>query len=179
MDDAPLWDRALSGDAEAFGALFDRHRDRVYRHAWRLVDRPADAEDVTAVAFLELWRRRRDVRVVAGQVLPWLLVTTTNAARNSRRGARRYRALLDKLPRPEERPDEPTDIRDDLAAGLRALATPDLHLVCLVVLEGYPVAEAAEVLGLTESAARSRLHRARTRARDVGLAVRAAPVEEG
>lgn len=78
--------------------LFDRHRDRVFGHACRLVESRYDAEDVTASAFLELWRRRGDVRLVEGSVLPWLLVTTGNVARNSRRGTRRYRQFLSRLP---------------------------------------------------------------------------------
>jgi DNA-directed RNA polymerase specialized sigma24 family protein len=61
-----LWRRSLEGDGEAFGALFDRHRDRVFGHACRLADTRQDAEDVVASAFLELWRRRAEVRLVDG-----------------------------------------------------------------------------------------------------------------
>jgi DNA-directed RNA polymerase specialized sigma24 family protein len=35
--DAHLWARSLVGDGLAFGVLFDLHRDRVFRHACRLV----------------------------------------------------------------------------------------------------------------------------------------------
>jgi RNA polymerase sigma-70 factor (ECF subfamily) len=62
--DEPLWRRSLDGDGDAFGRLFDRHRARVYRHACRLTATRHDAEDVVASAFLELWRRRGDVRLV-------------------------------------------------------------------------------------------------------------------
>jgi RNA polymerase sigma-70 factor (ECF subfamily) len=89
----------VGGDSEAFAAVFDLHKDRVYRHARRLLGNVDDAEDVNAGAFLELWRRRAAVRLVEGSVLPWLLVSTTNLARNSARGLRRYRALLASLPR--------------------------------------------------------------------------------
>ncbi|WP_246019081.1 RNA polymerase sigma factor [Arthrobacter crusticola] len=51
-DDGGLWSRSLAGDGDAFGVLFDRHRDRVYRHAYRLAPNRADAEDVSAAAFL-------------------------------------------------------------------------------------------------------------------------------
>lgn len=98
-DDAGPWARSLDGDGAAFAELYDRHRDRVFRHAARLVTSQHDAEDVLAAAFLELWRRRGDVRLVGGSVLPWLLVTTSNVARNVGRGTRRYRTLLDRLPR--------------------------------------------------------------------------------
>jgi len=69
-DEQAGWSAALAGDSGAFASIFDRHGDRVYLHARRLTTSAADAEDVTAGAFLELWRRRRVVRVVNGSVLP-------------------------------------------------------------------------------------------------------------
>ena len=97
--ESELWNRSLGGDSSAFGELFDKHRDRIFRHAFRLVGNVHDAEDAAATVFLELWRRRKQVRVVDGSILPWLLVTTTNACRNIQRAARRYRTFIDALPR--------------------------------------------------------------------------------
>jgi RNA polymerase sigma-70 factor (ECF subfamily) len=79
-DELDDWFRARAGEGEAFGRIFDRHRNRIHRHSLRLVDRPADADDVVAIVFLEAWRRRDDVRIVADSILPWLLVTATQAA---------------------------------------------------------------------------------------------------
>jgi RNA polymerase sigma factor (sigma-70 family) len=172
--DEALWRRGLDGDGQAFGALFDRHRDRVFRHACRLVDARHEAEDVAASAFLELWRRRAEVRRVEGSVLPWLLVTATNLGRNSARGTRRYRELLERLPRAEEQPDaaevalgtHALGVDARLRAGVRALSKTDAHLFVLVAVEGYPVTAAAEHLGLSVSAARTRLHRVRAGLRE-------------
>lgn len=170
--EAQLWSRAAAGDADAFGVLFDRHRDRVYRHVCHLVDRRQDAEDVTAVTFLELWRRRSHVRLVNGSVLAWVLVTATNSARNQSRGARRYEALLARLPRAPNAPD-PADVTaagalgvdPALRAALRTLSGTDLRLFALVAVEEYPLTDAAAALGLTPSAVKSRLHRIRVRLR--------------
>jgi RNA polymerase sigma-70 factor (ECF subfamily) len=170
-----LWGRSLAGDGQAFGVLFERHGGRVFRHACRLVTTQHDAEDVTAAAFLELWRRRSDVRLVEGSVLPWLLVTTGNVARNSVRSTRRYREFLARLPREATAPDAAEVALDrsvlgldaDLRAALLGLDEVDLHLVALVALEDYPIADAARVLKLTPAAAKSRLHRARHRLRAV------------
>lgn len=168
------WAAALTGDGEAFGQIFDRHHGRVYRHAVRLVDSRADVEDVVASTFLELWRRREDVRIVDGSALAWLLVTASNVARNMRRSRRRYSQLLAQLPRSPDVPDHAGEVIDrdvfgaispTLAAGLRSLSQLDLHLVTLVALEGYPVPDAAELLGITPAAAKSRLHRARSKVR--------------
>lgn len=166
-----LWEEAQDGDGESFALIFDLHRDRVYRHVLRLVDRTADAEDAVAVAFLELWRRRDVVRVVSGSVLPWLLVTATHATRNLTRSSRRYRALLDRLPRPADSRDVAEEYLDaslagldpGLASQLRALPWTDQQLITLVALEGYPMAAAAEVLGISLAAVKSRMHRLRQR----------------
>ncbi|NHB83951.1 hypothetical protein G7085_02790 [Tessaracoccus sp. HDW20] len=93
----------------------------------RLVDRTADAEDAVAVAFLELWRRRDAVRVVQGSVLPWLLVTATHATRNLSRSSRRYRALLDRLPRPAEARDVAETYLDTSVDGIDPVLAAQLR----------------------------------------------------
>ncbi len=172
--DETLWRRSLDGDGQAFGRLFDRHRDRVFRHAGRMAETRHDAEDVVASAFLELWRRRADVRLVDGSVLPWLLVTATNVGRNAARGTRRYRQFLEQLPRAGDQPDvaevaldtHALGVGTELRAGLRALKTTDACLFVLVALEGYEVTAAAAQLGLSVPAARARLHRVRAQLRE-------------
>lgn len=167
-EETALWSRARSGDGRAFAALFDAHRDRVFRHVLRLVPSAHDAEDVVAGVFLELWRRRDAVPVVDGSVLPWCLATATNVARNTGRGLRRHRAAIDRLPRDRDLVDaaetaEQRIARDELLTAVRALGEKDAALLTLVALEGYSPAEAAEVVGLSPGTARVRLHRARKR----------------
>ena len=138
----------MAGDG--VGEIFDRHRDRVFRQAARLVEGREEAEDIAAAAFLELWRRRQDVRLVSGSVLPWLLVTTSNLARNAVRATRRYRAFLARLPRQEPAPDAATiamdgpalGIQPELRAALRSLPEQDLHLLSLVAFEDLALTDA-------------------------------------
>lgn len=164
-----LWARGADGDGEAFGVLFDLHRDRLFRHAYRMLQNTHDAEDACAVAFLELWRRRAQVRSVGGSVLPWLIITVTNASRNLDRSRRRYRRLLDSLPHGDSQPSaEETALwglapDHELAAALAALSPADARLFALVALEDYAIVEAAPVLGLSPGAARTRMHRIRSR----------------
>ncbi|MFC8524866.1 MULTISPECIES: RNA polymerase sigma factor [Micrococcaceae] len=168
-----LWHRSLSGHGDAFGTLYNRHRDRVFRHAYRLSGNHHDAEDIMAASFLELWRRRKHVRIVEGSILPWLLVTTTNVARNWTRAALRYQRLLNSLPRVLEASDPAADphwhfqneLDQDVALALGTLSKEDLHLMSLIVFEEQTIAAAAAVLNLTPAAAKSRMHRARLRLR--------------
>ena len=171
QEEQALWDEAKAGDGESFARIFDLHKDRVFRHALRLVESVADAEDTVAAAFMELWRRRGDVRVVNGSVMPWLLVTATYVTSNIRRSSLRYRGMLDRLPRSEESQDAAQEyLRGSidgldplLALELRRLGWADQQLLSLVALEGYTMAETAEVLGISLAAVKSRMHRLRRR----------------
>lgn len=181
-DDA-VWRRVAAGEARAYGVIWDRHRDRVFRHLLARGNGAADAEDLTAVVFLELWRKRGAVRFVDGSLLPWLIVTAQNVLRNADRAQRRYRRFLSALPEPVDTPDHAeriAELNDERIVRLRtaiAAAKPaDARLLAMTALEGLTVREAALALGLTESAAKMRLSRLRA---DLRSSVDAHPLLEG
>ncbi|MGV8881559.1 MAG: RNA polymerase sigma factor [Rhodoglobus sp.] len=120
-----------------------------------------------AITFLEAWRKRAQVRVVNDSVLPWLLVTATNVASNINRSARRYRALLDRLPKSEWVGDPLSESDDaEAVAALARLSRADRRVVVLCVLEGFSEREAAEALGVPQGTVKSRLSRAKQRLRN-------------
>ncbi|MCW3844142.1 RNA polymerase sigma factor [Micromonospora yasonensis] len=172
----PLDEQLLSsisaGDETAFGWLFDRYSRAVYNHAFRLTGSWSTAEDVTQATFLVAWRRRGDARLVEGSALPWLLVVATNAVRSEWRSARRWLALLRRLP-PERHADG--DFADEVAARLdderrmteilavvRRLPPAEREAVGLCLWSGVSYADAAAALGISEVAVRSRVSRARS-----------------
>lgn len=160
--DDVAWRAALTGDGEAFARVFDRHQARIYRHSLALVPTSHDAQDVVGITFLEAWRKRSTVRMVDGSLLPWLLVTATHAARNVSRSARRYRDLLERVPRVELQ-SGPELLLDEGSAvvALRELSTPHREVVTLCIIEGLSEAEAAQALGVPAGTVKSRLHRAK------------------
>jgi len=171
-EESAAWAASLKNDGNAFAVIFDLHRDRVYHHALRMTINVHDAEDVVAASFFELWRHRKSVRVVDGSVLPWLLVTATNLSRNLTRGIRRYRTLIASLPRATEmRSSEDLAVESieeirlvaNVREALDTLSTADAALIVLTAFEHYSPAQAAVALGISEGAARTRLHRARAR----------------
>ena len=162
-DEAEIWARALAKDSLAYAELFDRHSQRVYRRALGMLANVHDAEDVTAAAFFELWRKHGAVRLVEGSVLPWLLVTVVNLSRNHVRGVARYRAAIAAIPRSVQAVD-PADLvehRLDGSAALSNLGRIDAALLVLTAVEGLTTSEAASALGLKPGAARMRLSRLR------------------
>ncbi len=164
--------RARCGDPQAFGELFDLHRDRVFRQALRMTRSVHDAEDVTGMVFLEAWRRREALTEVDGSVIGWLLLTANNVSRNLSRSIRRYRHTLSTLPFPEDSPDHSNAVDDrldshpQLAALREALARlprRDQDVLSLCVMEELSTADAAAVLNIPTGTVKSRLFRAKER----------------
>lgn len=170
--DETLWSLMARGDGEAFGVLFDRHRNRVFGHALRLVASSHLAEDIVAMVFYEAWRRRADVRIVNGSMAPWLLVTANNTIRNHTRQQRRYRTLLSRLPPPDETTDIATEYLETLQRDVEStllrnafvqLKPMDRDVLMLCVVEELSTRDAATALGIAEGTVKSRLHRAKAR----------------
>jgi RNA polymerase sigma factor (sigma-70 family) len=170
--DRELWERGCSGDAPAFGVLFDRHADVVHNHLRRRMESPADAEDLTSAVFLHAWRRRNEVVVDRESVLPWLLAVANYVVANQRRALGRYRSALARLAPEPDTPDHAEAVADRLddaaaLARLRAavqdLAPHERDVVELCVWSGLDQQAAAVALGITVGTVKSRLSRARQR----------------
>lgn len=141
--DGELLFRLSRGDEPAYRMLHDRHQAPVWRMSLVLMRTTWDAEEVAATAFFELWRKRDKVRVVDGSVLPWLLATTSFAAKNSLRSRRRYQRLLARIPRDADVPDHADEvaqamdslrISSDVREALLHLNQRDASVVILCVI---------------------------------------------
>jgi RNA polymerase sigma factor (sigma-70 family) len=170
-DDAGLWARIQSGDADAFGLLFERYGSVIYAYCFR---RTADADraaDLLSITFLEVWRSRK-VPLHGDKVLPWLFGVATNVLRNERRARRRYKAALDRLPAALDEHDfaEEATARLDGERRMREalylverVPRGERDVFVLVDWQGLSPEDAAEALGISAGAARTRLSRARKR----------------
>jgi hypothetical protein len=85
--DEDLWLKCMAGNADAFGVLFDRHADAVFRYCLSRCGSWHDAEELVSITFLEAWRQRNRLRPERDTLLPWLLGVATNANRNRARGS--------------------------------------------------------------------------------------------
>ncbi|WP_310163095.1 RNA polymerase sigma factor [Arthrobacter sp. BE255] len=168
--DSDLWSRVLDGDGSAFAELFVLHRDRVFGHSLRLVRSSHEAEDITAMVFLEAWRCRSSVRLVNESIIGWLLVTTTNVARNRIRSSLRYEQLIRKLPRAEMAPDLGDSVADAvdqdrrsqlLHRAYRSLGRKDQEIIVLCVLEEMSTTDVSRLLRIPPGTVKSRLSRAK------------------
>src|SRR5919109_3327625 len=99
LTDAALWQRAAAGETDAFGMIFERHARTVYNYCFRRTGDWSQAEELTAIVFLEAWRRRAQVELECDDALPWLLGVATNVISNQRRSQQRYHTARERLAR--------------------------------------------------------------------------------
>ncbi|MDG4824761.1 RNA polymerase sigma factor [Asanoa sp. WMMD1127] len=170
--DGELWRRAVQGEAECFGVLFDRHCAAVRAFCARRTGSLDAADDLVSIVFLEAWRRRADVELVDGAALPWLYGIARHTIHHRWRTALRHRRALSRLPAAPAVPDHADDVAarldderrlEQLRAAIARLTPADRDVLLLCVWEGLSYAAAAVALGVPVGTVRSRLSRARAR----------------
>jgi RNA polymerase sigma-70 factor (ECF subfamily) len=166
-----LISRAQAGDRAAFAALVREHGNEVYTLARRLVGDPHMAADVAQETLIRAWKALPDFRGDSA-LSTWLHRITVNTAWTHKKRARRRTAVsLDELadvaaPMSSEHPEmagEILELRGRLRAALDALPEPQRQVVVLKDVYDWSHAEIAETMGISVSATKVRLHRARAR----------------
>lgn len=177
--DADLLQAHVAGDRDAFGVLFRRHRDRLWAVALRTMGNPEDAADGLQDGMVAAYRRAGSFRGEAA-VTTWLHRVVVNACLDRIRAARSRRTepLPDHVEEYERRgspvsatpeADDPAeaavraDRRSQVLAALATLPAEQRAALVLVDMEGYPVAEVAEILGCATGTVKSRCFRGRAR----------------
>jgi RNA polymerase sigma-70 factor (ECF subfamily) len=152
--------RDLPDQETRFRALYaDSYADVLY-FAQRRVDH-SHAEDVVADAFLVAWRRFGEAPPTDDDLRAWLFGIARNCLLNTRRGNGRQTALAVRLNTAPAVEDTATDLRLDLAAGWRRLSDAEQEALSLAVFENLTSAQAARVIGISATAYRLRLLKAR------------------
>lgn len=157
-----LLNALANGDVAAIGAIYELYGEKIFRYTFRMLNNRADAEDATSETFLRVMRRSRDLRA-DGAFRTWIF----RIARN---------LCIDKL-RQHQLIDLPSDATvgsgEDRAALSIAVRTalgelPNDYREPLILcdLEEISAKEAADILGISVPALKSRLYRGRRALRD-------------
>ncbi|HLI39945.1 MAG TPA: RNA polymerase sigma factor SigM [Streptosporangiaceae bacterium] len=172
LTDAELLDRHLRGDGEAFGQLFLRHKDRLWAVALRTLCDPEEAADALQDAMVSAFRSARDFRGDSA-ITTWLHRIVVNASldRLRRKAAhatttgdeQALELLASQSGTPAADPASSRDVSLDVTAALRLLPPQQRAALVLVDMLGYPVADAAAVLGTSPGTVKSRCARGRAR----------------
>ena len=158
-----------SGAAAAFDRIVEEHSSFVYNVAFRMMGNPQDAEDVAQEAFISAYRAFERFRGES-KVTTWLYRITVNAALMRLRKEKKARTLTqygfddvivhDWSDAPFRAASD-SELGDRLREGVAMLPDDMKAAVVLRDMEELSNAEAAEVIGISVSALKSRLHRGR------------------
>jgi RNA polymerase sigma-70 factor (TIGR02952 family) len=158
---------ARDGSAEAFGQLYDRYVDLVYRYVYYRVGSPAVTEDLTSETFLRALRRIGDFHWQGKDFGAWLVTIARNLVADHFKSGR-YRLeictaeLLEPHP-PQEGPERvvlEAMTNRSLLEAVRQLGSEQQECVMLRFLHGLSVAETALVMGKKTGAIKALQYRA-------------------
>jgi RNA polymerase sigma-70 factor (ECF subfamily) len=179
--DEDLIARFRAGESDAFAALVDRHRQRVYNLCLRLLGDHDDAADAAQDTFVSVLTKLGQFRGDAA-FTTWMHRIAVNACYDLTRRKRRQPMLRladDGEPRPQDEGDPVPDPAEELAgtrdvvAALRAIPEEFRVAVVLADLQDLPYEEIAKVLDVPIGTVKSRVHRGRVAlARAMGLPTR-------
>jgi RNA polymerase sigma-70 factor, ECF subfamily len=166
--DEILLRRIAGGDQSAMRTLFARHQVPVYRFALRIVRDATLAEDILSETFLAVWRQAARFEARSA-VATWLL----SIARFKAISALRRRseceldeAVAERIADPADNPEvvlQKNDRSERLRAALAALSPAHAEVIDLVYYHGKSVSEVAQIAGIPESTAKTRMFHARKR----------------
>ena len=171
--------RAQTGDAEAFEFLYQMHCRRVYALCMRMTGNPAEAQDLTQDAFLQLFRKISSFRGESS-FSTWLHRLTVNVVLMRFRRKRHPEVSLDE---PGASGDDPTPLAFEIGEpDLRVRGTLDRVMLDRAIkqlpagykvmfvlhdIQGYAHEEIAQILGCSIGNSKSQLHKARLRMREL------------
>ena len=163
-----LVDRAKAGDAEAFSRLFDIHATMVYGLAYSTLRDPSASQDIVQEVFLAAWINLQRLRN-PGAFPMWLRRMTRNLAISWLRSDAYRRALAQRASQDaistEEQTHQTRERSHKVREALDTLSPRIRDALILYYLENQSVANAAETLGITRAATKSRLAKGRAQLR--------------
>jgi len=189
FNEAEAIEKAKQGDAEAFQALYDRHKRRVYSLCLRMTANTAEAEDLTQEAFLQLYRKIATFRGESA-FSTWLHRLSVNVVLMH---LRKKSLPVVSLEETTQAGEEDTPKKDFGAEDLALAGSIDrLHLqkavddlppgyrtiFVLHDVEGYEHNEIAQIVGCSIGNSKSQLHKARMKLRDLLKIQRAEKAEK-
>lgn len=171
LSDDELLALIASDREDAFQTLVERHVDRGYAVAYRILQNGQDAEDVVQDAFLQVWTRRQMWQSGLAKFSTWLFRVVSNRCIDLLRKPRTE--TVDELPELEDTSCNQTqDLeRQEVTALLESamMKLPDQQRIAIVFSynENMSNGEIAEIMDTTVSAVESLLKRGRQKLRQL------------
>ncbi len=164
-----LVQRAQAGDAEAFGELYDRYVDQVYRYIVYRVATPQLAEDLTSETFLRALRRISSFTWQGRDVGAWFVTIARNLiADHYKSGRYRLELTTDDVAESGAAPVQVGPEAEVLEAmqnkvlleAVKQLNAEQQECIVLRFLQGLSVSETAQIMGKNDGAIKALQYRA-------------------
>jgi RNA polymerase sigma-70 factor (ECF subfamily) len=158
---------AQEGDGEAFGQLYDRYVDTVYRFVYYRVNDRALAEDFTSETFLRALRRISTISYQGRDIGAWFVTIARNIVLDHMKSARHRLEITtaDTIEGNDREPSPEAAVLESLAsqrlmAAVGQLGEEQRECVMLRFIQGFSVSETATVMGKNDGAIKALQHRA-------------------
>ncbi|MDT4937859.1 MAG: polymerase sigma-70 factor, subfamily [Pseudonocardiales bacterium] len=158
---------AQDGDGEAFGQLYDRYVDIVFRFVYFRVNDRALAEDFTSETFLRALRRISTISYQGRDIGAWFITIARNIVLDHMKSARHRLEITtaDTLEGNDREPSTEEAVLGSLAsehlmAAVKQLGDEQRECVMLRFIQGFSVSETAAVMGKNDGAIKALQHRA-------------------
>ena len=173
-EDIQIIDRVLSGDVDAFSGIIERYKDKTFNYVYSQVKDYDEALDITQEIFIMTIEALRSFRRES-KFSTWFYSIMVNYCKNYRKKNSRYNVVSInssrgdeeydlQLPDERENPEEEVILNDSLRIVREEIGMlPDDYREILVLrdIEGMSYNEISEILGISLSNVKVRIHRGR------------------
>lgn len=167
-----LVDRAIGGDSEAFGRIYDIYADRIYRHIYYRTGNVEDARDLTQEVFMKAWQGLPKYKRTKTPFLGWLFTISHNRIIDFYRTKKNYAYLNDEIIM-ETREKSPEKLAEDqftqqkVRRVILQLPAEQQQVIIMSFIEGFEYSEIAAALNKSEGNIRVIIHRALKKMREI------------
>lgn len=172
--DNDLIERTLAGDESAFQSLYEKYVRKVYNLAYRMIGREGDPEEMTQEIFYQVYKNLKNFKGKS-QFYTWLYRVATNTClqhiRKSGRskGGASFEELEESAPMALPAADGPSPedeasqrlFKEELVKKIAQLPENQRMVMVLGPIQGHSYEEMSEILGVSVTVIKGRLHRAR------------------
>ena len=164
--------KAIHGDEEAFGKIYDLHVDRIYRHIYYRVSSKEEAEDLTQQVFINAWKALPRFKKTSSPFLAWLMTISHNLIVNYYRSRKDKEQLSTEITAGDlgSDPEKLAEVNFEqewLKAAISQLPEEQQQVIMMSFVEGFTGKEIAAAMGKKEGAVRVLQHRGLKKIREM------------
>jgi RNA polymerase sigma-70 factor, ECF subfamily len=165
-------DRAVCGDTDAFGRLYDIYADRIYRHIYYRTSNADDARDLTQEVFAKAWQGLPKYKRTKTPFLGWLFTISHNKIIDYYRTKKDQTYLNDEIDL-ENQVSSPENLAEsaftqqEIRKAILQLPEDQQQVVLMNFIEGFEYSEIAAALKKNEGNIRVIMHRGLKKMREI------------